>query len=456
MFYMLHVLVHNTPKKNLKIFLTLPGIGVHLGVDQHIAPEEGYGAKIVAKLIKPLTATQINNARPRETSYKLFDGGGLFLQVTPAGGKHWRMKYRQANGKEGLLSFGSYPALSLEQARRKRDEAKSQLLAGQDPAELKRQQKAEMRSQARNTFRAITNAWLELTRSRVRPQSLGNYKTILDKYLLPPLGDIPIKYMRPGDFLDAFRHIEALGAIATSRKASQLCSSIMRYAIALGIAKIDPMPSINTLLKPYRAKHFSAIIEPAELGRLLHRIDAHGQRKGSVVVKTAMRVMPYIFVRTTELTHAKWADINFETCEWRYTVSKTKTPHIVPLAPQVVALLGELKTISGDCEFAFPNARDRKRPISEVTMIGALRRMGVRRNEMTVHGFRATARTLLEEVLGERYDLIEHQLAHTVRDPNGRAYNRTVHLAERKRMMLRWADYLDGLRETARREAAPV
>jgi len=409
----------------------------------------------VAKLVKPLTATQINNARPRETNYKLFDGGGLFLQVTPAGGKHWKLKYRQSNGKEGLLSFGAYPALSLEQARRKRDAAKSQLVSGHDPAELRRQEKAEMRSQAKNTFRVITNAWLELTRAKVVPQSLRNYKTIINKYLLPPLGDMPIKNIRPGDFLDVFRLIEAKGTIATSRKASQLCSGIMRYAIALGIVKIDPIPSINTLLKPYRTKHFSAIIEPGELGKLLNRIEAYGAGRGSAIVKTAMRIMPYIFVRTTELTHAKWSDINFETCEWRYTASKTRTPHIVPLAPQVVSLLQGLEALTGDCEFVFPNARDRRRPISEVTMIGVLRRMGIKRNEMTIHGFRATARTLLEEVLGERYDLIEHQLAHTVRDPNGRAYNRTLHLVERKRMMVRWADYLDGLRETAKQKISP-
>jgi integrase len=167
-----------------------------------------------------------------------------------------------------------------------------------------------------------------------------------------------------------------------------------------------------------------------------------------------MRIMPYVFVRSAELAHARWADINLETCEWRYTVNKTKTPHIVPLAPQVAALLGALRTLTGDGEFVFPNARDRNRPISEVTMIGALRRMGVRRDEMTVHGFRAAARTLLEEVLGERYELIEHQLAHTLRDPNGRAYNRTAHLAERTRMMAKWADWLDALRETAGREAA--
>ena len=406
----------------------------------------------MARLIKPLTTTQINNAKPRETPYKLFDGGGLFLHVTPAGGKHWKMKYRQANGKEGLLSFGGYPALSLEQARRKRDEAKSHQLSGLDPGEVRRQEKTQRQFQAKNTFRAITSAWLDLTRAKVAPRSLRNYKMILDKYLLPPLGDMPIKNIRPGDFLEAFRHIEAKGTFATSRKASQLCSGIMRYAIAMGIVEIDPMPSINILLKPYRARHFSAITEPECIGKLLHRIDAYGAERGSIIVKTAMRIMPYVFVRTTELIHAKWSDINFETCEWRYTASKTKTPHIVPLAPQAINLLRELKKVTGNGEFVFPNARDKTRPINAVTMIGVLRDMGIGRDEMTIHGFRATARTLLDEVLGERYELIEHQLAHAVRDPNGRAYNRTVHLAERKRMMIRWADYLDGLREAARHE----
>jgi integrase len=412
--------------------------------------------KIVARRIRPLTAAQINSARPREKAYKLFDGGGLFLQVTPAGGKHWKMKYRQANGKEGLLSFGAYPALSLEQARRKRDEAKAQQVAGRDPGKIRRREKAAVQSQAENTFRAVAGAWLELARVKVARRSFKNYTRLLDNYLLPSLGAMPIRNVRPGDFLDVFRRIEAKGAIATSRKASQVCSGIMRYAIALGIVEIDPIPSITILLQPYRTKHFSAITDPAELGRLLRRIDAYGKTQGSAIVRIAMKIMPYVFVRTTELAHARWADINFETHEWRYTVSKTRTPHIVPLAPQVVTLLRELKERTGDGEFVFPNARDRTRPLSGVTMIGALRRMGVGRDEMTVHGFRAAARTLLDEVLGERYDLIEHQLAHAVRDPNGRAYNRTAHLAERKRMMARWADYLDALREAARRDSAPA
>jgi integrase len=265
---------------------------------------------------------------------------------------------------------------------------------------------------------------------------------------------MPIKNIRPKDFLAVLRRIEAKGIFATSRKASQICSGIMRYAIALGIVKLDPLPSVNTLLKPYRVKHFSAITNPAKLGRLLCRMDAYGAAKGSLVVTTAMRIMPYVFVRSTELAHAKWADIDFAAREWRYTAGKTDTPHIVPLAPQVVVLLQGLKDLTGYGEFVFPNARDRNRPMSGVTMIGVLRRMGVARGEMTMHGFRATARTILDEVLGERYDLIEHQLAHAVREPNGRAYNRTAHLAGRKRMMDRWADYLDGLREAAKREGA--
>jgi integrase len=340
----------------------------------------------------------------------------------------------------------------LEQARRKRDEAKSQKVSGHDPGEIRRQEKAEMQSHEKNSFRAFANAWMELSRAKVEPQSFKNYKGIIERDLLPSLGDMHIKNIRPGDFLEALRRLEARGISATMKKASQLCSAIMQYAIALGVIEIDPIPSVVKLLKPHRVKHLSSIIDPAALGNLLVKIDGYAKEKGSIIVRTAMKVMPYIFVRTAELSNAKWADINFDTCEWRYTVNKTKTPHIVPLAPQVIALLQELKEHTGSYELVFPNARDKSRPITIVTMIAALRRMGFTHNEMTIHGFRATARTLLDEVLGERYDLIEHQLAHTVRDPNGRAYNRTVHLAERKRMMNRWADYLDTLREKAREE----
>jgi integrase len=407
----------------------------------------------MARLVKPLTATQVQNAKPRETVYKLFDGGGLFLQVTPAGGKHWKMKYRQANGKEGLLSFGAYPAVSLEQARRKRDEARTQKASGRDPGEVKRQEKAELQSLAKNSFRSMANAWMELMTSRVKPQTLRQYRLIVEKYLLPPLGEKHIKDIKPSDILEIMRNIEKRNIAATCKKACQYCSQVMQYAIAMGIIELDPIPSIRILLKSHRVKHRAAIIEPLEFGKLLNKIDEYGSGRGYYVVSCALKIIPYIFVRTIELINAKWREIDFDNCEWRYTVSKTSTPHIVPLAPQVIAILKQLHVGTGNGELLFPNMRDYTHPISEVTLIGALRRMGYSPKEMTVHGFRATARTLLDEVLRERYDLIEHQLAHTVRDPNGRAYNRTQHLEERKRMMARWADYLDGLKEKARAEA---
>jgi len=410
----------------------------------------------MARLIKPLTATQVQNAKPKEKMYKLFDGGGLFLQVSPSGGKHWRMKYRQANGKEGLLSFGAYPAVSLEQARRKRDEARSQKAAGQDPAEVKRQEKAEQQAMGKNSFRAIAEAWRELTAAKIQPQTIRIYDGILKIYLLPILGDKHIKDIKPSDFLEIMRKIEKQGMHSTCKRACQVCSQIMRYAIALGVIEISPIPSIRPLLIPHRVVHRAAIIDPLEFGKLLVKIDKYGRSNGYAVVRYALQIMPYIFVRTTELITAKWSDINFETHEWRYTVSKTNTPHIVPLASQVLNLFKELYIITGNNDLCFPNMRNNKTHISIVTMVNALRNMGYSSSEMSIHGFRATARTLLDEVLKERYDIIEHQLAHTVRDPNGRAYNRTQHLEERKEMMTRWANYLDSLREKARTEVNDI
>lgn len=405
----------------------------------------------MARLVKPLTATQVLNAKPKETVYKLFDGGGLYLQVTPAGGKHWKMKYRQANGKEGLLSFGAYPAVSLEQARKKREAARAQKASGSDPGAVKRQEKTENEVQEKHSFRSIANAWLEIVAAKVKPQTFKQYKMVMDNHLMPALGDMHIKQIKPADLLQTIRRIEARNIFGTSKKAAQLCSSVLQYAIAMGIIEIDPIPSIRILLKPHRVVHRAACIEPEEFGKILHTIQSFC---GTLIVQSALRIMPYIFVRTTELTNARWADIDFNACEWRYTVSKTNTAHIVPLAPQVMAILKILHVSTGKGTLLFPNLNDSTRPISEVTMIAAMRRMGIRPDQMTIHGFRASARTLLDEVLGERYDLIEHQLAHAVRDPNGRAYNRTQHLAERKRMMERWANYIDELRENARLQHA--
>lgn len=404
----------------------------------------------MARIVKPLTATQVQNAKPKGKPYKLFDGGGLFLHVTPSGGKHWKMKFKQANGKESLLSFGAFPEISLEQARRKRDEARTQKAAGKDPGEVRRQEKAERESMSKNSFGALAAKWMELAESKVSPMTMHHYRGVMELHLLPALGNMHIREIRPADILAPMKELEKQDKTATCKKACQLCSQVMQFAIAMGVLEIDPIPSLRILLRTHKVTHRSTILEPLEFGKLLVRIDEYGQRSGYFAVKCALQIMPYIFVRTNELINAKWSQINFETREWRYTVSKTNTPHIVPLAPQVMAILEKLKIGTGNGELLFPNMRDYTQPISEVTMVGALRRMGYTPQEMCIHGFRATARTLLDEVLRERYDLIEHQLAHTVRDPNGRAYNRTEHIEERRRMMNRWADYLDDLRAKAR------
>ncbi len=398
------------------------------------------------KIIKPLSAAQVKNAKAQEKPYKLYDGGGLFLLVTPAGGKLWRLKYRQENGKEGLLSFGVYPAVSLEQARRKRDEAKQQKASGNDPGQVIRAEKAENKSLAKNTFAAISIQWLDFMASKITPATLNYYRYIIDTYLFPSFGSLSVKLIKPKQLIEEFGKIEEKGTLYSTKRACLICSNIMQYAVALEVIEINPVPSIRPLLKVPRYGHFAAVTDPESLGRILYKIE---QYKGYSSTRNLLRIMPYVFVRSSELRSASWKDINFESCEWRYTVSKTDTPHIVPLAPQVMAILEEQKKISGKYELVFPGYRDRTRVLGGCTLTAALRTMGIPEAEMTIHGFRATARTLLDEELGERYEYIEHQLAHAVRDPNGRAYNRTEHLAERKRMMYRWADYLDELRMKA-------
>lgn len=401
------------------------------------------GGNSVAKLIKPLTATQVSNAKPKDKMYKLFDGGGLFLQVNPTGGKYWKMKYRKDDGKEGLLTFGRYPAVTLEQARKKREEAKSQKASGIDPIEAKKQEKAEKRNRARNTFEAVARAWLDIHSTKIGSKGLRAYQSLLEKYAFPLIGSIPVKNLRAPDFLEVFRQIEAFGYSSTIKRARSSFSLIMRYAVAAGLADFDPIPALRGSLRTYRKKHYAAPIDPEEVGRVLRAIDTF---PGTFAVRCALQILPYVFVRPGELRLAKWKDIDFEKREWRYTTGKTETPHIVPLCSYVISILKQLHTMTGAAEYVFTSRSKSGNPIKRDTILEALRHTGIGKEIATAHGFRATARTLLEEALGERYDLIEHQLAHTVRDPNGRAYNRTTHLPERKRMMERWGQYLDNLR----------
>ena len=397
----------------------------------------------MARLIKPLTAVQVQNAKPKDSMYKMFDGGGLFLQVNPSGGKYWKMKYRKADGKEGLLTFGGYPEISLEQARRMRDEARAQRASGLDPGIVRQEEKAERRTRASNTFEAVSREWMEVHATKVKAQTLHIYRVLLEKSVFPLIGKRPIAEMNAPDFLALLRRLEEQKQLYSVKRISIVCGMIMRFAVAAGKAEADPTPALRGSLKAHKTKHLAAMTDPKQVGRLLRTIDAY---PGSFVVSTALKIAPYVFVRPGELQHARWEDIDFDACEWRYTTSKTNTPHIVPLVPQVMKLLQELYAFTGNGEWVFPSQRQKGGPMGKTSMLAALRSMGIRDEEMTPHGFRAMARTLLDEVLGERYELIEHQLAHMVRDPNGRAYNRTVHLAERRRMMERWAQYLDELR----------
>ena len=397
----------------------------------------------MARLIKPLTAVQVQNAKPKDSMYKMFDGGGLFLQVNPSGGKYWKMKYRKADGKEGLLTFGGYPEISLEQARRMRDEARAQRASGLDPGLVRQEEKAERRTRASNTFEAVSREWMEVHATKVKAQTLHIYRVLLEKSVFPLIGKRPIAEMNAPDFLTLLRRLEEQKQLYSVKRISIVCGMIMRFAVAAGKAEADPTPALRGSLKAHKTKHLAAMTDPKQVGRLLRTIDAY---PGSFVVSTALKIAPYVFVRPGELQHARWEDIDFDACEWRYTTSKTNTPHIVPLVPQVMKLLQELYAFTGNGEWVFPSQRQKGGPMGKTSMLAALRSMGIRDEEMTPHGFRAMARTLLDEVLGERYELIEHQLAHMVRDPNGRAYNRTVHLVERRRMMERWAQYLDELR----------
>lgn len=404
----------------------------------------------MARLIKPLNDTKIRNTKPTGKMQTLFDGGGLYLEVTAAGSKLWRMKYR-FNGKPGLLSFGAYPDISLERARQHRTEARSLIASGINPSEAKKAQKAANRERAENSFEVITRVWHNKRTNgdnHTKPWTPGYSQKVLSRltrYVLPWIGDIPISGITAPDFRNVLLKI-ADHSSAEAIAIKTLCSQIMDYAVDMGLATGNTVPKMRDALQPPKVKHYAATTEPPQVAELLQAIDTY---KGTFPVACALKIAPYVFVRPGELRAAQWADIDLESAEWRYTVTKTDTQHIVPLARQVMAILKDLHPFTGHGRYLFPSARGNDRPMSDNAILAALRRLGINKDEMTGHGFRAMARTILDEVLGVRPDLIEHQLAHAVKDPNGRAYNRTAHLQERKMMMQQWADYLDKLRAGA-------
>ncbi|NRA17479.1 MAG: integrase arm-type DNA-binding domain-containing protein [Oceanospirillaceae bacterium] len=392
-----------------------------------------------------LNDREIKSAKAREKDYKLSDEKGLYLLVTKAGGKLFRLKYRY-QGKEKKLSIGSYPDISLKVARGIRDDARTKLADGIDPSLFKKILKETQRSNLENSFEVVALEWFSIKQKDKATGTKERVNNIFNRYLFPMLGPLAINEIPTSTILATLKAIEKRGALETTRRARQLVSQIYRYAIATGRADRDPIPDLKGAFEPQRVEHHSAMTEPKDVGHLMVAIDNF---RGTLVVQTAMKLSALFFCRPGEIRHLKWESINSEELRIEIISDKTKQPHIIPLSRQAITLLDELHPLTGRSEYILPSARGRSRPMSENAVRTALRTMGYDNDTMTAHGFRAMARTLLDEVLEYRIEWIEQQLAHAVKDPNGRAYNRTKHLKQRTEMMQRWADYLDELREQA-------
>jgi integrase len=392
-----------------------------------------------------LTDTAVRNAKPGAKPVKLFDERGLFLLVTPNGGKWWRLRYK-FDRKEKLLSLGVYPDVGLKDARTRRDEARKLLADGVDPGEHRKATKAAKAERGANSFEVVAREWYGKYSPGWAEHHANRVLRRFERDIFPWVGGRPIADMTAPELLAVVRRIENRGALETAHRALANCGQVFRYAIATGRAERDISADLRGALPPFKGEHFSAVTNPPQVAELLRTLDGY---QGTLTVACALRLAPLVFVRPGELRKAAWADFDLDAAEWRYHVTKTDSEHIVPLATQAVAILRELHAVTGTGTYVFPGARSNRRPMSDNAILAAMRRLGIGKDEMSGHGFRAMARTILDEVLGVRPDLIEHQLAHAVRDPNGRAYNRTAHLPERRKMMQQWADYLDKLKAGA-------
>lgn len=390
-----------------------------------------------------LTDTKLKALKVQDASYRMADSNGLCIEVRPTGAKVWRYRYR-INDKASMVTIGEYPAVSLQQARTERDKLRAMVKAGTNPAHAQRAAKAANVERNANTFGAIGLEYLaKREREGITAHSVERDRRALETYLAP-IYDSPISDVTAPMLLAALRKLEQRGVIETAHRARALAGRVFKYAIATGRGERNPAADLTGALERLQVRHFPSVTKPEQIGALLRALHSY---QGSVVTQAALKLAPLVFVRPGELRHAKWEDIDLDAAEWRYMVTKTKTQHIVPLSTQAVAILRELHAYTKRSAYVFPSERTASRPMSENTINAALRGMGYDRDTMTGHGFRAMARTLLDEVLGFRPDYIEHQLAHTVKDPLGRAYNRTTHLAERTKMMQAWSDYLDTLRD---------
>jgi len=387
-----------------------------------------------------LSNTKIKQAKQRDKQYKIYDAKGLFIIVTPKGGKWWRFKYTLGE-KEKTISLGTYPEVSLKQARERRDDARQGLSVGIDPS-------AARATATANSFEAVTHEWHTKRKHTWTPKHAEWILRRLERDIFPWLGSYPIADINAPMLLGALRRIEARGALETAHKAKNWCGAVFRYGVATGRCERDPSADLRGALPPVKSKHFASITDPKGIGQLLRAIDGY---EGSFITRCALQLAPLVFVRPGELRHAEWSEINLDEAEWRIPNDKMKMKqaHIVPLSSQAVAVLRELHPLTGVGKYLFPGLRSNDRPMSENTINAALRRMGYSKEEMTGHGFRSMASTLLNEQ-GWNRDHIERQLAHAERDDVRGAYNYAEHLPERRKMMQSWSDYLEQLKEGAK------
>jgi integrase len=389
---------------------------------------------------------QVRNEKPTDKPRKLADERGLYLLINQVG-KYWRFDYR-FNNKRKTLALGVYPDVSLALARERRDAARMQLANGIDPGENRKAQKAAAQGRAANSFEAVAREWF----AKFSPNWVDSHASKiflrLQNDVFPWLGERPIAEIAAPEILTCLRRVEQRGAVETAHRVLQNCGQVFRYAVATGRALRDPCGDLRGALPPVKQRHHPSITDPAEIGKLLRTISGY---QGSFVTKCALQLAPLVFVRPGELRKAEWEEIDLDQAEWRIPGAKMKMRevHIVPLATQVVTILRDLKKLTGTGRYLFPGARTNDRPMSENTINAALRRLDYGSDELTGHGFRSMASTLLNEQ-GWHRDAIERQLAHGERNSVRAAYNYAEHLPERRRMMQAWADFLMGLADGAR------
>lgn len=388
-----------------------------------------------------LNDIKVKALKPKKKLYRVFDGQGLYIEISPTGSKYWRLKYRM-HGKERRMALGVYPEISLKEARAKKDEARRLIDDHIDPSKDKKRKKAQSKENEENSFEAIAREWYELRKDQWKPRYAEEVIKRLEDDIFPLIGDYPIKDIEPPLLLSVMRRIEKRGAFDLAKRQNQKCGEIFRYAIASGKAIRDPSQDIGEALKPVKKTHFAAL-EVDELPEFLAELNSNKARLYPSTIN-ALKLIMLTFVRTNELINARWEEIDFEKRLWTIPAERMKMgkPHIVPLADQTIEILKNQKELADPWPLVFPSAFKKQKSISNNTILGAIKRLGYQ-GRMTGHGFRALAMSAIKQELGYRHEVVDRQLAHVPKSKIDRAYDRAMFLEERKKMMQDWADYID-------------